>query len=151
MLVCDLVVGTVRRPLDARAQTRWIRVSVVVFAAVAWLGLLWADQLPVVDLLLLAYAVVVQFFPVVVLGLYWSGATRAGAEAGLTVGLVVAALLIWLGAAFPDVYASLNPAGIEPGLLAVAFNALVLVCVSVWTPRSSDEHLERFELPATAR
>ena len=123
---------------------------VVVFAGLAWIVLRHADRLPVVELLLLAYAVVVQFFPVVLCGLYWRGATRRGAESGLLVGLSVALLLVVLRATHPESYTALNPAGIEPGLVAVALNAVVLVFVSLWTATSSDDHLEAFELPRSS-
>lgn len=150
MCVCDLWVGALRRPLHPRAQTRAIRGVVVVFAGLAWIVLRHADRLPVVELLLLAYAVVVQFFPVVLCGLYWRGATRRGAESGLLVGLSVALLLVVLRATHPESYTALNPAGIEPGLVAVALNAVVLVFVSLWTATSSDDHLEAFELPRSS-
>ena len=60
----------------------------------------------------------------------------------------VALGLFVLQHAYPAVYAHLNPAGVEIGFVSVAVNAVVLVCVSLWTTRSSPAHLSKFELGA---
>jgi SSS family solute:Na+ symporter len=97
---------------------------------------------------LLSYAIPVQFLPLVLFGLYWRGATRRGGELGLASGLLSALGLFALQHADPAFYALVNPGGFEIGFLSVAVNAVVLVCVSLWTTRNSPDHLAKFELGA---
>ena len=80
--------------------------------------------------------------------LVWRSRKMRGAELGLSCGLLSALVLFSLQHADPAFYGRMNPAGVEIGFLSVAVNALVLVCVSVWTTRSSPDHLATFELGA---
>ncbi len=148
IFVRDVWVGAAGPTMSDRAQTFVIRGFVVVFAYLGWQLFALAGSLPVVELLLLSYAIPVQFLPLVLAGLYWRGATRRGAELGLSCGLLSALVLFSLQYADPAFYGRMNPAGVEIGFLSVAVNALVLVCVSVWTTRSSPDHLATFELGA---
>lgn len=142
--VRDVVRGGLGRELDDAAQTRWMRIGVVVLAAVALGVLQLAGTTSIVDLLLLAYAVPIQFLPLTLAALYWRRANRVGAVAGLTVGLASCVLLFVCKLAAPTLYTLLNPADLQIGVLGGAVHLVVLVVVSYLTPPMDEAHLERF-------
>lgn len=146
ILVRDVVVGGARRDLAEREQTRIMRYAIVGLALLAGLGLAVAESSSVVDLLLLAYAIPIQFLPPTLAGLYWPRANRVGAIWGLSVGLGIVALLFGLKLVAPSVYTVLNPAGLQIGVLGGAANVLVLVTLSLWGRPMPREHLCRYEL-----
>ncbi len=80
-----------------------------------------------VNLLLLGYSGVTQFFPGVILGLYWRRATKIGVFAGMIVGVVIVAYLM-LGKMDPFM-------GLHAGFFALCVNFVVTVLVSLVTPR----------------
>lgn len=86
-----------------------------------------------VSLLLLGYAGVTQFFPGVVLGLFWLRATAAGVLAGLLTGMgLTAALLL----------TKHDPmCGVNAGFLALLANMAVAMVVSLFT--SSKQRQDR--------
>jgi SSS family solute:Na+ symporter len=90
-----------------------------------WLALHSSTTL--VALLLLGYAGVTQFFPGVVLGLFWSRVTSAGVIAGLLTGLVTASFLML---SHRDPFHGLNA-----GFVALVLNFAVSVAVSLSTRR----------------
>lgn len=144
--VRDVVVVGLGRPLDDRGQTRAMR-WVIVGLALGALGLLQLSAaISVVDLLLLAYAVPIQFLPPTLAGLYWRRANRIGAEWGLGLGLLTVGALFVLSRAAPSVYSAVNPAGLQIGVVAGAVNLAALVLLSWLRPPPTDEHLERYEL-----
>jgi SSS family solute:Na+ symporter len=86
ILVRDVLIRGFGVPLGERAQT-WALRAAVLGLGVLGLGLTaLADRWSLVDLLLLGYAVPVQFLPITLLGLYWRRANTIAAEAGLTFG-----------------------------------------------------------------
>ncbi len=90
-----------------------------------------------VSLLLLGYAGVTQFFPGVVLGLFWKRVSAKGVFWGMLVGVAGAAALSLTGR---------DPlAGINAGFLALCVNFAVVVSVSLLShaqvPRSGPEEL----------
>ena len=109
ILVRDVIVGGLRRPLPEQGQTRVMRGAVVGLALGAVFLLQWIGDTSVVDLLLLAYAIPIQFLPITLAGLYWRRANRAGAAWGLGVGLGTVALLFAAKLGAPGLYAALNP------------------------------------------
>ena len=132
---------------DDLAQTRAIRAVVVVLA----LGALALFTSPaggtsVVDLLLLAYAMPLQFLPVVMLGLYWRRANTVGACAGLGAGLVTVFVLFVVQKSAPALAAAINPLELEIGLIGLVVNTLAMVIFSLAGERPSDALLRRFEL-----
>ena len=131
---------------DDRGQTRAIRLVVVVLALVSWVLLREAGRLSVVDLLLLAYAVPVQFLPLVIGGLYWKRANGVGASAGLLLGLATVVALFVTQKLAPELAATLNPWKLEIGVLGLVVNTLAMVLFSLTSPRPSAALLERFEL-----
>jgi SSS family solute:Na+ symporter len=80
-----------------------------------------------VSLLLLGYAGISQFFPGVVLGLFWRRVTMPGVFAGLLTGVMCTVLLI-LGKKDPI-------GGINAGFIALCLNFAVSVVVSLLVPR----------------
>ena len=144
--VRDVFIGGLGKSMDERAQTRAIRVVIVVLAVVAGLLLSVADRVSVVDLLLLAYAVPIQFLPPTLAGLYWRRANRVGAQWGLGLGIGTVVVLFVLGQTAPALYSAVNPAGWQIGVIGGAVNLATLVLLSLLRPAMSDEHLTRFEL-----
>lgn len=100
------------------------KVASVALMAVALLFALSGAR-TIVALLLLGYAGVTQFFPGVVLGLYWSGASRSGVFCGLVAGILAVAFLILSGR---DPFMGLNA-----GSLALMLNFVVAIAVSLMT------------------
>jgi len=115
------------RPLFAPAMTddqvaRLARLMVVVLSLI---GLFFAiySSTTLVSLLLLGYAGVGQFFPGVVLGLYWKRATLSGVFTGLVAGVGAVAVL---GLTKHDPMFGLNA-----GFVALCLNFLLAVGVSL--------------------
>jgi SSS family solute:Na+ symporter len=146
IFVRDVLVRGLGLQLGERAQTWILRASVVVLAALGLVLMMFAHHWSLVDLLLLAYAVPVQFLPVVLLGLYWRRANRQSAEAGLYLGLGGVIVLFAADKLAPGLYAALNPLDLQIGVLGLALNCLVMVTVALLTPPMAPDHLRRFEL-----
>lgn len=131
---------------DEVAQTRAIRIIIVALAVVSWVMLDVAGNTSIVDLLLLAYAVPIQFLPLVVLGLLWRGAGRRGAELGLGAGLTAIVVAFVLQQVAPELAAALNPLHLELGIIGLSVNVVFLVAGSLRGPAPAPETLRRFEL-----
>jgi SSS family solute:Na+ symporter len=111
------------RPLFAPAMSdeqvaRLARVMVVVLGAISlWLAIFSSTTL--VALLLTGYAGVTQFFPGVVLGLYWKRARTVPVFAGMIVGVLTAAVLM---------LSHHDPVfGVSAGFLALCVNFAIAV------------------------
>src|SRR5690606_31136943 len=113
IFVRDVLVSGLGLPLSERTQTRLMRGGVLVLFAVGLVMLVVASKLSIVDLLLLAYAVPVQFLPPVMFGLYWRRANRVAAEVGLVVGLGTALALFAAKTMAPGLYAWCNPLDLQ--------------------------------------
>ena len=87
-------------------------------------------------IMLMAYGVISQFFPVVVAGLYWKRCTAAGALWGLLAGSVVA-IFLTIGP-YP------HPFDIHPGIIGMLINAAILVLVSLKSDPPSNQVIESF-------
>ncbi len=144
IVVRDVIRGGLGVALGDGAQTRWMRVGVVVLAAIAFGVLELAGGTSIVDLLLLAYAVPIQFLPLTLAALYWPRANRTGAVLGLSCGLGACVVLFVCKLVAPGVYAALNPADLQIGVLGGAVHLLVLVAGSLLGPRMDPEHVRRF-------
>jgi SSS family solute:Na+ symporter len=130
---------------DDAGQTRVIRVTIVALLVISFVVLESAGGTSIVDLLLLAYAVPIQFLPIVLFGLYWRRANRVGAEVGLSAGLVTVVGMFLLRSQAPALAATLNPLELEIGLIGLVVNVVAMVSFSLAGPRPSDELLRRFE------
>jgi len=146
VLVRDVLVRGVGLKLDERAQARWMRLAIVGLLALGMGLFAVADQISVVDLLLLAYAIPIQFLPLVLAGLYWRRANRRAGEWGLGLGLLAVVVLFLASLLGPEVYAWLNPLGLQIGVIGVVLNTGALVVLSLLTPPMARSHLRRFEL-----
>ena len=83
-----------------------------------------------VALLLAAYGGVAQIMPPVVAALYWRGATRFGALAGLFVGLVTNCIFLVVPGPI---------SGLHEGAYGLCANVLVLVVGSLLTSKDPEE------------
>ncbi|MGE5645648.1 MAG: sodium:solute symporter family protein [Acidobacteriota bacterium] len=118
------------RPVFAPAMTdaqvaRLAKLMVVVVSAAALYFAVYSST-TLVGLLLIGYAGVTQFFPGVLLGLYWPRATRTGIFAGMIAGVALAAGLM-LGGRDPI-------CGVNAGFFALCVNAVLAVSISRFGP-----------------
>ena len=118
------------RPIFAPKMTddqvaKLARIVVVVLSLISLMVAMYSS-LSLVSLLLLGYAGVTQFFPGVVLSLFWKGVRMEGVFAGLVAGVACATVLI-LGNHDPF-------HGINAGFLALCLNFGIAVLLSVVQP-----------------
>jgi SSS family solute:Na+ symporter len=132
-LLVKNVYQTAFRPQAEEATVmRLSRVMVLVIMAVALvLAIFFPNEL--VNLLILGYDGVCQFFPGVVLGLFWKRATRAGVLSGLLAGSITVAVLILVG--YDPVF------GLNAGFAGLVLNAAVTVGVCLLTRPTPNEQL----------
>jgi SSS family solute:Na+ symporter len=118
------------RPIFAPTMTddqvaKLARIMVVAISAIS-LYLATHSSATLVSLLLLGYAGVTQFFPGVVLGLYWKRVSMPGVFGGMIVGVATVAYLI------PTHHDPFF--GWSAGFVALCTNFLITVIVSLLTP-----------------
>ena len=115
------------------AVAKLAKVASVVLMAVALLFALSGAR-TIVALLLLGYAGVTQFFPGVVLGLYWSRASRSGVFCGLVVGIATVTFLTLSGR---------DPImGLNAGFVALMLNFILAITISLMTGTNQTEFTE---------
>lgn len=116
--------------------TRLARIMVIAVSAAALYFAIFKSA-TLVSLLLLGYAGVTQFFPGVILGLFWRRASCAAVFAGMIVGVAMVTFLVFTGR---------DPIfGVNAGFLSLCVNAAVTAVLSLLTPvqRSGfDEDIE---------
>ena len=115
--------------LNEEQMSRLARFMVMVLS-VCSLYLAIYSSASLVSLLLLGYAGVAQFFPGVVLGLYWERTQSRGVFAGLSAGLAVAAILFFTGR---DPWFGWNA-----GFVGLCVNFVVTLAVSVVAPAARE-------------
>jgi SSS family solute:Na+ symporter len=130
LTAATLCVKNLYRPLLAPSITddqvaKLARVMVVVLGVISLFFAIYSST-TLVNLLLMGYAGVSQFFPGVVLGLYWTRVTMPGVFAGLIVG-VATAMFLMLSHRDPLF-------GWSAGFLALCVNFVVTVLVSLLRP-----------------
>jgi SSS family solute:Na+ symporter len=103
--------------------------SVVIVLGLISLYLAIYSSTTIVSLLLTGYAGVTQFFPGVVLGLYWKRVTTAAVFGGMIAGVAAGAFLM-LSHRDPLL-------GISAGFVALCLNFLIAVFASLLTPAPS--------------
>jgi SSS family solute:Na+ symporter len=115
------------RPIFAPAMTddQVTKLARIMVVALGLISLYFAihSSTTLVSMLLLGYAGVTQFFPGVVLGLYWKGVTMVGVFGGMIAGVACAASLILSGR---DPFGGLNA-----GFIALCVNFATTVLVSM--------------------
>ncbi|MBU2700824.1 SSS family solute:Na+ symporter [Sporomusaceae bacterium BoRhaA] len=124
---------TLGKELTAHEQGRMARFVVLALTAIALSLAIFLPNM-LVNLLLTGYSGVTQFFPMIVLGLFWKKATRIGAYSGLIVGEILVFGLI-LGKLDPLAVGGMN---LNAGFVALFFNLITYVAVSLAT--CSAEH-----------
>ena len=133
------------RPLIAPAMTddqvaRLARGSAVVLGAIS-LALAVFTSTTLVSLLLIGYAGVAQFFPGVVLGLFWPRASTGAVFTGVVAGIATAMILM---------LTHRDPLfGVSAGFVALCLNFALVVLVSLLAPvpdTDSDASSGTFEL-----
>jgi SSS family solute:Na+ symporter len=104
-----------------------LRLSRILVLVITSFALLFAILFPneLVNLLILGYDGVCQFFPGVVLGLFWKRVTKEGVFAGLIVGIAIVAFLILTGR---DPFLGMNA-----GFVGLVVNGFLTVAVSLNT------------------
>ena len=118
------------RPIFAPAMTddqvaKLARAMVVLLGVIS-LYLATHSSATLVSLLLLSYAGVSQFFPGVVLGLYWNRVSMLGVFAGMIAGVATAAILILT---HHDPFL-----GWSAGFVALCINFVITAILSLFTP-----------------
>ncbi len=117
------------------------RILVIVLTGIA-LTLAIFSSISLVELLLLAYAGIGQFFPGVIFGLYWPRVTMMGVFSGLISGVGLAMLLV---------FSKHDPVfGLNAGFIALCLNLIVTVAVSLLTTAQRSGFEERTEAVAVA-
>jgi PAS domain S-box-containing protein len=112
------------------------RITIIALAVMAWLYYLvlqTTDRLAAIGLT--SFAAVIQFAPALVIGVYWRGASREGAMAGLLFGLGVWLSMIFMPSIFADWPGWLEPGLYRATLIGLAGNVAALVLVSLWVRR----------------
>jgi SSS family solute:Na+ symporter len=128
------------RPIFAPAMTddqvaKLARTMVVVLSLISLYFAIHSSA-TLVSLLLLGYAGVTQFFPGVVLGLYWRRVTMAGVFGGMIVGVGCATFLI---------LSKRDPfGGLNAGFIALCVNFAIVFLVSMLAPVQAREIAEVF-------
>jgi cation/acetate symporter len=155
------------RVVNPRASAiRRVMLSKVLVLVVALLAA-WIASLRFTDILQYVSAAfslaASAFFPALVLGVFWRRANRAGAVCGMLAGLGLAAgymvtktpllrsLLGWPPVGAEDLWWGIHP--VSAGAFGVPFGALVMVLVSLATPRPAETEqglVERLRTPETA-
>ncbi|MGB8952556.1 MAG: sodium:solute symporter family protein [Candidatus Aminicenantales bacterium] len=109
----------------AAPEERVMRLSRIMVLVVMTLALVFALCFPnaLVNLLLIGYDGVSQFFPGVVLGLFWKKVQKTGVICGLAAGVVLVAFLVFSG---HDPFLGMNA-----GFVALAVNGMIAVVVSL--------------------
>jgi len=125
---------TLGKELTPYKQARMARLVVLGLTAIALSLAIFLPNM-LVNLLLTGYSGVTQFFPMIVLGLFWKKATRVGAYAGLIVGEILVFGLI-LGKMDPFAIGGMN---LNAGFVALFFNFIIYVAISLLS--CSDKHI----------
>lgn len=131
IVVKDLVLP-LRERLADRSAVRLSRWMVVLISLMAYVFSL-INSATLVELFLMSYGIVVQFLPLTYATLYWKRANRAGAFAGTAAGLAV--MVFFHFAKITD---------IEPGIMGLIANTVVLIAVSLATPPMPEAHTSKF-------
>jgi SSS family solute:Na+ symporter len=135
VVIKDFYRVLLRPDLSDSDQTRLIRLSVILIGGLAY-ALAVVSDVSLVYLLLLAYGAIVQVVPALFTTFFWGRATGTGVLAGLVVGSLVT--LAW------NLFPVLQWHGIHPGVWGLSANVVVLILVSLVTPRMEEEHVRSF-------
>ncbi|MDT8902974.1 sodium:solute symporter family protein [Anaeroselena agilis] len=119
---------TIGQGSSHETQAKLAKALVLILTAVALALAIYAPSM-LVNLLLTGYSGVTQFFPMIVLGLFWKRATKIGAYSGLIVGEFLVFYLV-LNKLDPFAIAGLH---LNAGFVALVCNFIVFTVVSLVT------------------
>lgn len=121
------------------SEDKVLSLSRIMVLVIMGFALVFAIKLPnaLVNLLLIGYDGVSQFFPGVVLGLFWKRIRRAGVFWGLVTGFSLAA---WLVFSKHDPFLGLNA-----GFVALVVNTIVTVGISLLSERKGGDYGQKPE------
>jgi len=119
---------TIGKGCSDERMGKMARIVVLFLTAIALALAIFLPNM-LVNLLLTGYSGVTQFFPMLVLGVFWKKSTKAGAYAGLLIGELLVFTLI-LGKMDPFPFAGMN---LNAGFVALVVNFIVFVTVSLVT------------------
>lgn len=134
MAVFSLVIGTmwtksVFRFDSEQKQKSWAQVVTLLTGLVALLMSIFTAS-TLVRLSVISYEGLTQLVPILIVGLVWKGMNKAGATAGLVIGVILDAALVFSG--HDPVW------GINAGLLSGIINLIVNVTVSGLTRNAAE-------------
>ncbi|MDR3588437.1 MAG: sodium:solute symporter family protein [Negativicutes bacterium] len=124
----NIVCRAVSRDIEPASQAKIAKIVVLVLTAMALTLAIYAPNM-LVNLLLTGYSGVTQFFPMVVLGLFWKKATKIAAFCGLFAGELLVFYLP-LSGQDPLAIVGLN---LNAGFVALVVNMAVFVVLSLLT------------------
>ncbi len=130
------VVYPLKPDLSDRVQVLIMRWAVVVVGAISYYLAIWGAT-GLVQLLLGAYGSIVQFAPCVYGAIWWRGARKEGAIAGLVVGVGVN---FW----YQLVQKGVTPLDINPGIMGLIANVVIFVAISLMCQSRDEEHVRAF-------
>ncbi len=130
------VVYPLKPDLSERTQVLIMRWAVVGIGAVSYYLAIWGAT-GLVQLLLGAYGSIVQFAPCVYGAIWWRGARKEGAIAGLVVGVGVN---FW----YQLVQKGVTPLDINPGIMGLIANVVIFVAISLMCQSRDKEHVSAF-------
>jgi len=125
---------TVGKDTTPEFQAKFVRVVVLVLTAIALALAIYAPAM-LVNLLLTGYSGVTQFFPMIVLGLFWKKATKVAAYSALIIG---EALVFYLPLSGQDPLAIFG-LNLNAGFVALVVNMAVFVTLSLLTSTAESE------------
>jgi solute:Na+ symporter, SSS family len=131
----DLIEPMKSKKSTDKEATRWIRLSVVGFGAIAYFIAIFGGQ-TIVSLLLGAYGSIVQLLPLACATFFWRWISRAGAISGLLTGF-----FFNLGVSFeliPKLW------DIDAGIQGLVLNFAVMFLVSFLTKKPAKEHVDEY-------
>ena len=131
----DGVSKVLKNPLNDITERRLIQMLVLVIGLISYLFAVVID-VSLVALLLGSYGGVAQIFPLVFAMFYWKRATKAGAIAGLTSGILVNTFFL--------IYPLLKPLPVHEGIYGLIVNVTLLITVSLLTKPDEKERVEKF-------
>lgn len=121
-----------------RASVRGFRLGAVLAVGVPATGSLVALRTSIADTVGLAFAVASStFFPLLVLGIWWRGLTRAGAVAGLAVGGSLASAAVTITIVRGSSHGLLGALLAQPAAWTVPAAFAVMISVSLLTRRTT--------------
>jgi SSS family solute:Na+ symporter len=134
IMVRDFYVRLAKPKMDERKLVLLTKGSVVATCVVAYLFAL-DPPASIIQLILLAFGALVQFFPLILAVFFWKRATKAGALAGLAGGTAVVIYYTFVSPPLLDIHA---------GVWGLLVNVTLLLTVSLLTKPMARAHVDRF-------